>query len=162
TWRFRAENVRDVAWAASQAFVWDAASWQDVLVQSVYPVEAIGAPGEPGWEASTQYVRHSVAHYSERWFPYPYPVATNVAGVVGGMESPMIVVGSAGARGQGLFSVTDHEFGHTWFPMIVGSDERRHAWMDEGFNTFIGYYSELDFYDEAPPAGRLSAATVAG
>ena len=148
TWRFHAENVRDFAWAASQAFIWDAASWQDVLVMSVYPKEGLGTPEQPGWEASTRYVRHSIAHYSEMWYPYPYPVAINVAGIVGGMEYPMIVFCSVRARGQGLFGVTDHEFGHTWFPMIVGSDERRYAWQDEGFNTFINYYSNLAFYGE--------------
>jgi aminopeptidase N len=91
-------------------------------------------------------VRHSIQHYSETLYPYPYPVAINVAGIVGGMEYPMIVFCSVHARDRGLFGVTDHEIGHEWYPMIVGSDERRYAWMDEGFNTFINYYSALEFY----------------
>lgn len=163
TWKFRAENVRDVAWAASQAFIWDAASWEDVLTMSVYPHEGLGTPGNPGWEESTQYVRHSIQHYSTMWYPYPYPVAINVAGIVGGMEYPMIVFCGVRARGQALFGVTDHEFGHEWFPMIVGSDERRHAWMDEGFNTFMNYYSNVAFYGEnAERTGRLTADYIAG
>ena len=162
TWRFKAENVRDVAWAASRSFIWDAAAWDGILIQSVYPHEGLGQNGAEGWEASTQDLRHTIRHYSEQWFRYPYPVATNVAGVVGGMEYPMIVFCSARARNQGLFGVTDHEFGHTWFPMIVGSDERRYAWMDEGFNTFINYYSNLDFYGaDARRAGRTSAESIA-
>ncbi len=148
TWRFKAENVRDVAWAASRAFIWDAAGWDGVLLQSAYPHEGLGTGGAEGWEMSTQYLRHTIRHYSEQWYRYPYPVAINVAGVVGGMEYPMIVFCSVRARDQGLFGVTDHEFGHTWFPMIVGSDERRYAWMDEGFNTFINYYSNLAYYGE--------------
>ncbi|MEM8487294.1 MAG: M1 family metallopeptidase [Bacteroidota bacterium] len=153
TWRYRAENVRDVAWAASQAFILDAASWEDVLIMSAYPKEAIGTPESPGWERSTAYVRHAVAFYSDAWYRYPYPVAINVAGPVGGMEYPMLIFCSYQARGQALFGVTDHEIGHTWFPMLVGSDERRHGWMDEGFNTFINYFSNKAFY--GPDAERL-------
>ena len=123
-WIFHAENVRDFAWAASQAFILDAAGWEGTLLMSAYPEEGLGTGGETGWEASSQYMRHTIKHYSETWFRYPYPVAVNVAGVVGGMEYPGIVFCSVHARDQGLFGVTDHEFGHTWFPMIVGNDER--------------------------------------
>jgi hypothetical protein len=158
TWHFRVENVRDFAWAASQAFIWDAASWQHVLLMSVYPKEGLGTPEQPGCEHSTRYLRHSIAHYSEMWYPYPYPVAINVAGIVGGMEYPMIVFCSVRARGQGLFGVTDHEIGHTWFPMIVGSDERRYAWQDEGLNTFINYYAHQAFYGSASQRSQLMEA----
>ena len=68
---------------------------------------------------------------------YPYNTAVNVASNISGMEYPGIIFWDAGAKGAGLFGVTDHEFGHTWFPMIVGSNERKYGWMDEGFNTFI-------------------------
>ena len=157
TWRFRAENVRDFAWAASPAFIVDAAGWEDVLLMSAYPREGIGTPDNPGWEMSTQYVRHSISHNSEMWHRYPYPVAINVAGIVGGMEYPMIVFCSYLARGEALFGVTEHEFGHTWFPMIVGNDERRWAWLDEGLNTFINHYSTLAYL---PNAARLRATSA--
>ncbi len=153
TWRFKADNVRDFAWAASDRFIWDAAGWNDVLMMSFYPEESIGTQGFSGWERSTEYLVHSVRHYSEQWFDYPYPVAINVAGVALGMEYPMIVFCSYQARGAFLFSVTDHEIGHTWFPMLVGSDERRYAWMDEGFNTFINYYSGIEFSGGDPILG---------
>ena len=163
TWRYRAEDVRDVAWATSQAFIWDAASWNGVLLQSAYPKEGLGNARAPGWEASTQYVRHAIQHYSDMWHPYPYPVAINVAGIVGGMEYPMIVFCSVSARDQALFGVTDHEFAHQWFPMLVGSDERRHAWMDEGFTTFLGYYSNLAFYgEEAENTSSIRPDYIAG
>lgn len=162
TWRFRAENVRDFAWAASDRFVWDAAGWEDVLIMSAYPEESIGGPASSGWERSTEYLRHSVRYYSEKWLRYPYPVAINVAGLALGMEYPMIVFCSWRSRGAFLFSVTDHEIGHTWFPMIVGSDERRYAWMDEGFNTFINYYSGIEFAGGEPILGELmSPAQIA-
>ncbi len=163
TWRFRIANARDFAWAASRAFILDAASWDGTLLMSAYPKEGLGDDANPGWEMSTQYLCHTIRHYSEEWFRYPYPVAVNVAGVVGGMEYPGIVFCGVGARGQGLFGVTDHEFGHIWFPMIVGNDERRHAWMDEGFNTFINHYSNLEYYGlESSRASRTSGPYIAG
>ncbi|HEV7780029.1 MAG TPA: M1 family metallopeptidase [Chitinophagaceae bacterium] len=139
TWHFKIQNTRDVAWAASKAFIQDAAkinlpSGKKSMAISVYPAEAIV---KNGWQRSTEMVKGSIEHYSNKWFEFPYPAATNVAGAVGGMEYPGIVFCSAFSSGGGLWGVTDHEFGHTWFPMIVGSNERKYAWMDEGFNTFI-------------------------
>lgn len=156
TWRFRAEDVRDVAWAASPAFIVDGAGLttpdgNDVLVLSAYPEEGVSDdPANPGWEEATRFGRHSIEHYSERWFAYPYPVAINVAGVVGGMEYPMIQFSGVDRRHMALFNVIDHELGHNWFPMIVASDERRWAWMDEGMTMFINLGSTRAFYDENP------------
>ncbi|MGC4038044.1 MAG: M1 family metallopeptidase [Chitinophagaceae bacterium] len=147
TWKFKIQNARDVAWGASKAFVWDAAkinlpSGKKCFAASVYPVESIK---KNGWQRSTEMVKGSIEFNSKKWFEFPYPVATNVAGTVGGMEYPGIVFCSAGSSGSGLWGVTDHEFGHTWFPMIVGSNERKYAWMDEGFNTFINGISTANF-----------------
>lgn len=147
TWKFRVQNTRDAAWAASRAFVWDAArinlpSGKKALAQSVYPVESIK---KDGWQRSTEFVKGSLEHYSSQWFEYTYPVATNVAGIVGGMEYPGIVFCSYKDAGGDLWGVTDHEFGHNWFPMVVGSNERKYAWMDEGFNTFINGLSTKAF-----------------
>lgn len=147
TWHFKMNNTRDVAFASSKAFIWDAArinlpSGKKAIAQSVYPVES---DGYEAWGRSTEYSKASVEHYSEMWYEYPYPVAVNVAAEVGGMEYPGLNFCSWKSKGESLWGVTDHEFGHNWFPMIVGSNERRHAWMDEGFNTFINYYSYLAF-----------------
>jgi len=153
TWRYTADQVRDFSWAASQAFLWDAATAEagdrSVLAQSLYPVEGISTGDEgDGWERSTEFVQHSVEFYSDFVAPYPYPNAINVAGRVAGMEYPQIVFCDVASRGRSLFGVTDHEFGHTGFPMVVGSDERRWVWMDEGLNTFMNQYSEDAFYGE--------------
>src|SRR6266699_1533422 len=149
TWHYSAKNVRDVAWAAAPNFIWDASGYAGVLIQSLYPPEA-----NAGWARSTEYARHSIKHYSEKWFRYPYPTAINVAGPVGGMEYPMIVFCGHRAGDRNLFGVTTHELGHQWFPMIVGSNERLYAWMDEGFNSFMNIYSGLAFYhDTAGPGG---------
>ena len=147
TWHFKVQNTRDAAWAASRAFVWDAAkmnmpSGRKSLAMSVYPVESIK---KDGWQRSTEMVKGSIEYNSHKWFEFPYPVATNVAGIVGGMEYPGIVFCSSASTDGDLWGVTDHEFGHTWFPMIVGSNERKYAWMDEGFNTFINGLSTKNF-----------------
>ena len=139
TWHFFCKNSRDVSWAASKAFLWDAArinlpSGKKALAQSVYPIES---KVMNAWSRSTEYVKGCIELYSKEWFEYTYPVATNVAGIVGGMEYPGIVFCGSQNQGGGLWEVTNHEFGHNWFPMIVGSNERKYAWMDEGFNTFI-------------------------
>ncbi len=139
TWKFKIEKARDFAWASSAAFIVDAArinlpSGKKSLAISAYPVESAG---EKAWGRSTEYTKAAIEHYSGKWFEYPYPAATNVAGNEGGMEYPGIVFCHMSSKGESLWGVTDHEFGHTWFPMIVGSNERLFAWMDEGFNTFI-------------------------
>ena len=147
TWKFKITNSRDVSWASSSAFIVDAArinlpSGKKSLAISTYPVES---NGNDAWGRSTEYTKTSIENYSKRWFEYPYPAAINVAGNEGGMEYPGIVFCSWQSKGEGLWGVTDHEFGHIWFPMIVGSNERLFAWMDEGFNTFINSLSAVDF-----------------
>ncbi|MGN2242069.1 M1 family metallopeptidase [Frateuria sp. GZRR33] len=143
TWHFRMQNTRDVAFGASRAYVWDAARinlphGKTALAMSVYPVES-------EWSRATEFLKASVEYFSRQWFPYPWPVAINEAGTAGGMEYPGITFDHKRAKGGGLHGLIAHEIGHTWFPMIVGSNERRHAWMDEGFNTFVDIYEDEAF-----------------
>lgn len=147
TWHFHMDQTRDVAWSASPVFVWDAAriklpEGKTALAMSFYPPESMGAEA---WDDSTQYVKDTVERFSTHWYPYPWPVAINVAGFSTGMEYPGIVFDGIHDKGAFLFWVTAHEIGHTWFPMIVGSNERRHAFMDEGFNTFIDIEESADY-----------------
>lgn len=147
TWHYRMQNTRDVAFAASSAFAWDAARIRlpgggTSLAMSYYPAESAGTAR---WGRSTEYVKDTVERFSARWYPYPWPAAINVAGPTSGMEYPGIVFDAPEDAGKELFWVTAHEIGHNWFPMIVGFDERRHAWMDEGFNTFIDVYQSDEF-----------------
>jgi len=159
TWSFKADNVRDFAFASSRKFIWDAqlhdVEGNHVMAMSFYPNE-----GEPLW---SKYSTHSIIHtlnvYSRYTFAYPYPTAISVNGPVGGMEYPMICFNgprpekdgtySKGTK-YGLISVIIHEVGHNYFPMIVNSDERRWMWMDEGLNTFLQYLSEREWEDEYP------------
>jgi hypothetical protein len=147
TWKFRIKNTRDAAWASSKAFVLDAArinlpSGKKSLAVAAHPVES---NGEDGYGRAVEYIKTSIEHYSAKWFEYPYPMAVNVASNVGGMEYPGIVFCGWQARNAGAWGVIDHEFGHTWFPMIVGTNERKYGWMDEGFNTFINGISSESF-----------------
>src|SRR5690606_22157349 len=147
TWKYKLQQAHDFAWASSTAFIIDGAkinnpSGKTALALSAYPVES---NGNNAWERSTEYTKASIEYYSNKWFEYPYPVAVNVASNVGGMEYPALSFCGHKARGGSLWGVTDHEFGHNWFPMIVGSNERLHGWMDEGFNTFINQLSTEAF-----------------
>jgi len=146
-WHFKCNRTRDVAFGASPGFVWDAArinlpNGKKSLAMSVYPLES----AQPaGWKRATEFVKGAIESYSARWYPYPWPNAVNVAGSVSGMEYPGIVFCYLISQGKDLWGVTSHEFGHTWFPMIVGSNERKFVWMDEGFNTFINSVADRDF-----------------
>ena len=147
TWHFKMTNTRDVSWASSAAFIIDAAiinlpSGKKSVAISAYPIESNGSNA---WQRSTEYTKACIENYSKQWFEYPYPTAINVASNVGGMEYPGIVFCGYKSKRDDLWDVTDHELGHNWFPMIVGSNERLFAWMDEGFNTFINSISAVDF-----------------
>jgi hypothetical protein len=140
TWRFRANNVRDVAWAAAPDFRWDATNAGGVLAQAYYQIAKAGK----AWEQAAEQTAWSIRNYSDLFMKYPYPQATSVAGPVGGMEYPMFVMvhyGSPLDDPKSIFGTIDHEHGHEWFPMVVGSNERRYAWMDEGINTYINAFA---------------------
>ncbi|HYW36335.1 MAG TPA: M1 family metallopeptidase, partial [Balneolaceae bacterium] len=147
-WHFKLNNARDVAWGASPAFAWDASgvklpNGKNILAMALYPPQSAG---HNRWGRSTEYVKASLKFYSKFWdFTYPYPNAVAVAGPVDGMEYPSLVFCGWKGKKDKLWATTTHEFGHTWFPMIVGSNERRYAWMDEGFNTFSNFYSTQHF-----------------
>lgn len=147
TWHYRMHDTRDVAFSASSAFAWDAArinlpGGKSALAESFYPAES---QGSARWGRSTEYMKDAVENFSRRWYPYPWPAAINIAGPATGMEYPGIVFDGINDAGKELFWISAHEIGHGWFPMIVGSNERRDAWMDEGFNTFIDTYESDDF-----------------
>ena len=149
TWRFKAENVRDAAWAASPDYLWDAARWEGVLAQAYYRASAMDT-----WKDAAKMSRFSIQEYSTRWFSYPYPQISAIEGPVSGMEYPMVAMEAKGENGPDLYNVLTHEIGHMWYPMVVGSDERRYAWMDEGFNTFINTFSEESYWKRNDAAVR--------
>ena len=170
TWIFKADKVRDFAFASSRKFIWDAqlhnVDGNPVMAMSFYPNE-----GEPLWSRySTHAIIHTLNVYSRYTFKYPYPVAISVNGPVYGMEYPMICFngprpdadGTYSARTKyGLISVIIHEVGHNYFPMIVNSDERQWTWMDEGLNTFLQFLAEQE-WEENYPSRRGEPADIVG
>ncbi|MDW8301829.1 MAG: M1 family metallopeptidase, partial [Bacteroidia bacterium] len=163
TWIFKAENVRDVAFASSRKFIWDGAvlnlNNHKVHCMSLYPKEAVVL-----WQKySTHVVMHTIKVYSRHACQYPYPVCYSVNGAIGGMEYPMISF-NGGGRAEpdgtysertkyGLISVIIHEVGHNFFPMIISSNERNWTWMDEGFNTFLQFLAEQE-WEKGYPSSR--------
>ena len=159
TWKFKASNVRDFAFASSRKFIWDAQNTtvggKDVLCMSYYPKE-----GNPLWERySTKLVAHTVQTYSKYTVDYPYPVAISVHSKSIGMEYPMICFNGGRPEADGTYSertkygmwgVIIHEVGHNFFPMIINSDERQWTWMDEGLNTFVQYLTEQEWERDYP------------
>jgi aminopeptidase N len=164
TWKFEGKQIRTFAWATSASFIWEAASVEiEMLDGSTKRVLCqVGYPAEESdiWDEGVEYLKHSIKYYSETLYPYPWPQMSMARGKSGGMEYPMLIF-CRGSSHEGLFNVTDHEVGHNWFPMLVNTDERRHAWMDEGFNTFVNHYSLEAFYgdrDHKPDVSRYIAS----
>ena len=157
TWIYKADNVRDFAFASSRRFIWDAmqtdvyGDGRKIWSMSYYPKE-----GNPLWEQySTRVVEHTLKSYGNRTIKYPYPVAISCHSTAGGgMEYPMISFNGGRPEADGTYSeqvkagmigVIIHEVGHNFFPMIVNSDERQWSWMDEGLNTFCQYLAEKEW-----------------
>jgi hypothetical protein len=156
TWRFTAEDVRDFAFAISSVYVWDAVGAGDgILAQALY------RPHLDAWSEAARYTAHTIRTFSEALGPYAYPQLTMTEGPVGGMEYPMLVLNPSTNNARSLASVTIHEGGHQWFPMMVGNMEAKHAWMDEGFTTYWQQHSIADLWGEEPaPWGALSSYLV--
>ncbi len=154
TWKFHAKNVRDAVWCTAPDYQWDAIAWNGILAQAYY------RPTAPLWVEGADMARMSIQEYSERWFPYPYPQISVVEGPVGGMEYPMLSMVSRNDSAMGLYDVITHEVGHNWFPMIVGSNERVHTWMDEGFNQFINTFSNARRYPQGGDQNTWAIQTV--
>jgi hypothetical protein len=168
TWQFKADNVRDFAFASSRKFIWDAQAVQinnkTTLAMSFYPKE-----GNPLWEKySTQVVAHTLRVYSKFTIDYPYPVAISVHSHAIGMEYPMICFNGGRPEKDGTYSertkygmlgVIIHEVGHNFFPMIINSDERQWSWMDEGLNTFVQYLTEQE-WERGYPSRRGPAHMI--
>ncbi len=141
TWHFNMKNTRDIAFAASKALIWDAAkinlpSGKKALAMSCYPVESVS---DTAWSRSTEYLKASIEIYSKHFFEYPWNVAVSGAGSTEGMEYPGMIFNNYKETKASLWFLISHEIGHNWYPMIVGSNERRYMWHDEGLNTYINY-----------------------
>ncbi len=156
-WHFRADNVRDVSWSASKESLWDAArtpvgdlngdgQTDYALATAVYRADATR------WQQAWRYVQHSIDHHSRFTgvsYPWPHMTAVEGEGIMGGgMEYPMMTLIGAFTEATDtlLYLVVTHELAHMWVPMIVGTDERRYGWMDEGTTDFNEIEAMREFY----------------
>jgi Peptidase family M1 domain len=144
TWRFTADSVRDFAFAAGPELRWDASSYEGILIETLY------RPNANRWEEANRMAREAIKFFSEHWYRYPYPHATTVEGPIEGMEYPMLTFVPNSPSREELQWALSHEFGHQWFPMVVGSNERLFPWMDEGFNTFIDLAGAAHYFAGTP------------
>lgn len=159
TWIYKAENVRDFAWTASRKFIWDAMPHTTEDGNTVMCMSYYGKEAYPIYSRySTKATEHTLDIYSKYSIPYPYPIAISVE-AANGMEYPMICFNPGRAEKDGTYTeqakysaitVIIHEVGHNYFPMIINSDERQHAWFDEGLNSFIQYLAEKEWNNDYP------------
>jgi hypothetical protein len=140
TWHFTATNVRDFAFAGGPNFRWDASGYKEILIEDLY------RPSADKWPEVNRIGREAIKYYSEQWYPYPWTHATTVEGPIEGMEYPMLTFTPNSPTREDQQWVIAHEFGHEWFPMMVGSNERLYPWMDEGFNTFIDLGNAASYF----------------
>jgi hypothetical protein len=163
TWRFRAANVRDFAFATSDRYLWDAGRATLPGGRSV-AIHALYRSGAPHWNEAARYTQHSIGFFSERIIPYAYPQMTVAEGPIGGMEYPMLNFIPRPAEAADLHSVIAHEVGHEWFPMMIGQNEAAYAWMDEGLTTYHEDEARQAFFPGTDAHGetRASYLRVAG
>jgi len=160
-WHFSARGVRDFAWGTSDRYVWDAtravlgkgADADTVMIHSFYRLHAPAAAWAVG---GARYTRDAVERHSAYLWRYPYPRMTSMEGVIsgGGMEYPMVTLMQPWADTLSLAGDLMHETGHMWFPMQVGSDEKRFPWMDEGLTQFDVAQGMRVLYGEPRAGGR--------
>ena len=168
-WRFQVERARDAAFAVTRGSLWDATRTpvgdrNGDGAPDYARIESVYRPGAGPWVEAARYAQHSIDFHSRfTGFPYPWSHMTAVEGggiISGGMEFPMqTLIGDYTSRGDSaLYYVTAHELAHMWVPMIVGSDERRYAWMDEGMTTFLENQARGEFFP-GNPADSLDQET---
>lgn len=159
TWTFVADSVRDVAFSFSDHYLWDATSAVvDPATRRRALVQVMYRQGAPLYDQAWRMVQSALESFSRRLGPYPYAQMTQTEGGSGGMEYPMTVFVQAYPDPYRMDEVTAHEVGHEWFPMVVGSDETRYGWQDEGLNTFDTFFATDDFFRDTLQGRGLEEA----
>jgi hypothetical protein len=161
TWKFKAENVTDVSFCVSDSYVWDAASvvvddetGRRVLTSVVY------ADSTVHYDEAAQFSRATIEYLSKELpgYPYPYPHVTSFSNGErrGGMETPMMANDSAPQDRGRHIGLIFHEISHSIFPFAMGTNERKYAWMDEGWATFLAY----EVVDKYEPDYNYKSRTI--
>ncbi|MFM6926294.1 MAG: M1 family metallopeptidase [Ferruginibacter sp.] len=137
TWKWKAQNISDMAACISDHYVWDAASvvvdgktGRRSSVQAAYQDKSVN------FKRSVEYSHHALDWLSNNWpgVPYPFPSSTVVEGFAD-MEYPMMANDSHQEEPDFQRFVAEHEIAHSWFPFYMGINEHRYGFMDEGWTT---------------------------
>ncbi len=146
TWRWKANDITDVAIALSDHYLWDASSV--IVDQSTgrrSSVQAGYSEKAPDFREMVEYGRHSLDWYSRHWpgVPYPFNKSSIILGFAD-MEYPMMVNDSHQDDPAATRFIAEHEIAHTWFPFYMGINEARYGFMDEGWATTLEYLIGID------------------
>lgn len=145
TWKFHADSVRDFAWCADEAYIWDAVYDGGVMHHAVYWNNSRAFWGAEAAKIVLLTEQTNSAFAGK----YIYPNMIMCETYEGGMEYPGIVyVGpyEDGSKFHWPQNTMMHELGHEWYPMMMGSDETDYGYMDEGFNTFITTFVQERYF----------------
>lgn len=140
-YKFKASNVMDFAFATSDHYLWDGSS---LIVDKISGrrtfIDAAYNKSSKDFYTVAEVARKAIESFSTHipGVSFPYPEMTVFNGV-GGMEFPMMVNDSSVPELQGTVHLTSHEISHTYFPFFMGINERKYAWMDEGWATMLPF-----------------------
>ena len=135
-WHFKAENVHDFAWAADPFFIHEQTSLDNgTVIHFLHKNDSLNN----NWKRLQPYAVKCFEYMNENYGEYPYKQYSIIQGGDGGMEYPMCTLITAEGSFKGLVSVTVHESIHSWFQGILGTNESKYEWMDEGFCTYAQY-----------------------
>ncbi len=155
TFVYTAADVTDFAWFANSQFRVSESEAQ--LVGRNIPAYAFYQATEAAqWKQAASLIARATVYADSLIGAYPHPHVTAVSaplGVGGGMEYPMITVIGKTSTVKQLDEVLAHEAFHNWFALTVATNERTHAWMDEGLTSWLEHRYMARYYSDG--AGLL-------
>jgi hypothetical protein len=135
-WKFNAKNVHDFAWAADPFFIHEKTNLSNgTVLHFLHKDDSLNE----NWKLLQPYAVKCFEFMNKNYGVYPYKQYSIIQGGDGGMEYPMCTLITAEGSFRGLVSVTVHESIHSWFQGLLGTNESKYEWMDEGFCTYAQY-----------------------
>ena len=136
TWRFKAEDVHDFVWAADPDYVHDILKVDSENLELHFYYQKSSDEMVQNWKKLQDDTAEAFKFINKKFGKYPYSKYSIIQGGDGGMEYPMATLITGERTYSSLLSVTIHEVLHSWYQMLLGTNESYLAWMDEGFTSF--------------------------